>query len=119
MGISLRYETVESGRFVVEQLYLNDREEPEFMCEIKVPIPRPDSVAEGTLILWVRRIYDAPESYTHSNDDRVYRTRAHFTFSDELFDIDIVVYSREAEFTGATVSVSPEANRIIREALDR
>ena len=119
MSESLRYKTVESGRFVLEQLYLNNREEPFFTCEIMVPIRQADTVDEGTLQLDLKRVYDNRHSYELANGDRAYRTHARFTGDTWEFDVDVIIRSRQADLVGATISMSGKALEIFKEIQER
>lgn len=118
MSGSLRYETVESGISVLEQLYLN-REEPFFTCKIKVPSPKFDTMEEGTLMLDLKRMYDLSYTYETANGDRLYRTRARFHGDTEEFDVDVVIRSRQADLVGATISMAGEALEIFKKFAER
>ncbi len=119
MSGSLRYETVESSRSIVEQLYLNDREEPFFTCEIKVPLPQADSVEDGTLQLDLKRMYNRSESYESANGDRIYDTKARFTGDVWEFDVSVITRSRQADIVGATISMSGIALEIFKKIQER
>lgn len=118
MSGSLRYRTIESGKFVLEQLYLNG-EESFFTCKINVPSPRLDTVEEGTLMLDLRRMYDKPYAYEDANGDRHYRTRARFHGDTEEFNVDVIIRSRQADFVGATISMAGEALEIFKKFVER
>lgn len=112
MSGSLRFQTIEKSRYVLTQLYLNNREEPFFTVEVRAPLPRLDVVEEGVLRIDLERLYDRGNDYELSNGDRVYRTRARFTGSLETFAVDVIVRSRELDFVEATISMAPEAVEI-------
>lgn len=114
MSSSLRYETTQSSREVLTQLYSTTDEEF-YTCTIKVPIPRLDDVVEGTLQLELRRLRNRPHSYELSNRDRVYKTQARFKgLSGDEFDVDVIIRTREADVVGATLSIDPQAIHIMR-----
>lgn len=115
MSGDLRYTTVESSREILLQLYLDNREEQFFTCTISVPLPRLDSVEDGTLKLDLKRLYDDGNSYEIANGDRIYRTRARFNGDLWEFDVDVITRSRQADLVGATISMAGEAVEIFEE----
>ncbi len=109
MSDTLRYVTVESGREILTQLYLNDRRRTQFPCHIVVPVATEDSVEDKELTLYVARIYDKGHTYKLANNDLLYRTVGRFDELGDGFDIDIVIRYREADLVGATILISEEA----------
>jgi hypothetical protein len=109
MSGSLRYETVESGRVILERLYLNNREEPFFTCTIKAPLPRLDTVEDGTLQIDLKRLYNRPHAHQAQDGERHYVTVARFTGDVWEFGVEVIIHAREADTVGATIAMSPEA----------
>lgn len=114
MGDSLRYTTVESSMFILEQLYDDEAESSFFDCEVYVPLRQEDSVEEGIATIYVERMRTRGHSYTLANDERIYRTRARTPAMNDLFDVDIIVHALQFDLTGATVVVSSQIYEIRR-----
>lgn len=117
MGDSLRYTTVESSMYIIEQLYDYAAESSFFDCEVYVPLRQEDSVVEGIATIYVERMHMRNHSYVLANDERIYRTRARTPAMNDLFDIDIIVHALQASLTGATVVVSSQIYEIRRKFL--
>lgn len=115
MNDGLIYETGESGLTVLRELYRNNRTQTSFTCSLLLRTRGLDANEPGTLALLVDRIYDKKEDYRHPNGDRVYKTIARFTPGGKPFEVNITVHSRNADTTGATITLSDEALYAFRE----
>jgi hypothetical protein len=113
MGDSLRYTTVESSRAILEELYASSEETPFFPCEIHIPIRRKDRVDDGTATIYINRMRHTAHAYELANDERIYRTEARTSPDGELFDIDVMIHSRQSTLVGATVVASPRIYKIV------
>lgn len=111
MSGSLRYMTVESSMEILRQLYLDTREEF-FTCTIVVPLPRADTVEDGTLQLDIKRTNNQEPDRRMANGDWIFGTRARFTGDTTEFDIDVVTRTRQADTVSATISMAGEALEI-------
>lgn len=114
MSDSLRYDTVETGRAIFEQLYAVD-ESPLFPCQLYVPMRRLDSVEDITVTIHVERKHDDPHDFKMVNDDRLYRTRARLTPQGEPFSIDIILHVRNFDTAAATILVSRQVYKIVED----
>lgn len=117
MSGSLRFKTVQSGRVILYSLYDELSDQPYFTCDIVVPVSTLDSVENATLTLYVLRKQNSSHDYQLANGDRIHHTKARFEPEGEPFAIDVITRSREIDVTNATISMSNEVDRIIKNML--
>lgn len=103
MGDSLRYTTVDSSRAILAQLYIDDKENPFFPCEIRVSIRHKDSTEETTKTLYIERMGHNAHSHENINGERSYRTRARIVPNGEPFDVEITIHAQQFDTAGATI----------------
>lgn len=110
MNGPFQFETVETSEQMLAKLY--GRDDP--TCLIVVPLPDTDEVHELPLIVSPVSGND-DEVYEIVGGDRAYRTTARLTSAGDSFAVDVVVRYYDHEMRPATLFVSPEVDRIIKE----
>lgn len=118
-----RFTTVAIADEVIRQYYLKDelqaKEGNTFKLELRVAIPFNDEVAEGSVTLIVGRRNTARPVFTHANQDEVLQAFARIEPDGEAFRIDLTLPYGTSSIEGASVTVSPEMERIIFEYIAR
>lgn len=121
-----RFTTVPFAYEVIRELIRSkdlQRPKDHFDLKLHVAIPRADTVEDGILTIQVDRIdlaaIERLVKYIHPNGDKVVETSARITSDGSPFKISVTLPAGRARTTKATVSVSPEMERIILDLLMR